>query len=199
MTGEMIADTGPLRPPEVDPIRLIPLNCVRCATPVPAEAEEIGWVCSHCGQGLILDEAQGLAPLGVQYSSAIKPAQHGQPFWAVRGRMTLDRDTYGRGQDRAAREFWGQPRTFFIPAVEMPLDELLALGKQLLRNPPVLEPGPAVPFPPITVPAEDVPALAEFLVVAVEAERKDRLKEIRFQLALDGPELWVLPGAEKAG
>jgi hypothetical protein len=38
-----------------------------------------------------------------------------------------------------------------------------------------------------------VRATAEFIVMAVEAERKDDLKEIRFKLELDPPILWILP------
>jgi hypothetical protein len=38
-----------------------------------------------------------------------------------------------------------------------------------------------------------VRAAAEFIVMAVEAERKDDLKEIRFDLEIDTPILWILP------
>jgi hypothetical protein len=38
-----------------------------------------------------------------------------------------------------------------------------------------------------------VHAAAEFIIMAVEAERKDDLKEIRFDLEIDTPILWILP------
>jgi hypothetical protein len=44
---------------------------------------------------------------------------------------------------------------------------------------------------PVTVPPDDVRALAEFVVFAIEAERKDALKELSIRLDLAAPELWV--------
>jgi hypothetical protein len=38
-----------------------------------------------------------------------------------------------------------------------------------------------------------VQAFAEFLILAVEAARKDKVKEIRFELELQPPTLWILP------
>ena len=54
-------------------VELIPLNCVRCGTPLPAEPDEAAWVCAQCGQGMILDPNAGLLSLQVNYSAALKP------------------------------------------------------------------------------------------------------------------------------
>jgi hypothetical protein len=40
---------------------------------------------------------------------------------------------------------------------------------------------------------KDVAAAAEFIVVAIEAGRPDRLKKVDFQLKLTQPTLWILP------
>jgi hypothetical protein len=40
---------------------------------------------------------------------------------------------------------------------------------------------------------EDVSAAAEFIVMAIEAGRKDKLKELDFSLKLSTPVLWILP------
>jgi hypothetical protein len=40
---------------------------------------------------------------------------------------------------------------------------------------------------------EDIKALTEFIVVGIEAERRDDVKEISFSLQLETPTLWVLP------
>ena len=45
---------------------------------------------------------------------------------------------------------------------------------------------------PITLPLADVKSLAEFIVVGIEAERSDKVKEVNFTLELKEPELWVL-------
>lgn len=177
------------------PVELIPLVCPTCSTPIPAEANEVAWVCVQCGQGLSLDEAKGLVPLEVHCATGIAPNTLGKPFWVAEGQVSMRRDTYGSGgkDARAAQEFWSQPRRFFIPAFSAPLETLLGLGMQLLRQPPNLQPGPDVRFEPVTLYIEDVKSAAEFIVVALEAERRDKVKQVEFTLQLSDPVLWVLP------
>ena len=67
------------------------------------------------------------------------------------------------------------------------------VGVKWLQNPPVMKPGLIVEFEPVTVAVEDVSIWAEFLVIALEAERKDIVKKIEFSLELGEPQLWVLP------
>jgi hypothetical protein len=40
---------------------------------------------------------------------------------------------------------------------------------------------------------DDVRALAEFIVLAVEAARKDKLSHLQFDLQLGAAELWIIP------
>ena len=175
------------------PVELVPLNCIRCGMPLPAEVDEVAWVCEQCEQGQQLGEA-GLLPLEIHYSQEISPHQKGRPFWVGEGRVTLQRDTFGRGQsEKDSQQFWSQPHKFIIPAFLYPLDEFSRLGLQWLQTPPVLQPGLRVRFESVTVPAEDVQIWAEFLVVALEAERKDKIKKLAFTLDLGEPQLWVLP------
>jgi hypothetical protein len=63
----------------------------------------------------------------------------------------------------------------------------------MLLHPPALQPGPAVPFEPVTVAPTDLPALAEYIVLAIEAARSDMLKQVTIQVSLSAPVLWVLP------
>ncbi len=176
------------------PVELVPLNCTRCGTPVPAAPGEIAWACRECGRGLHLHEEEGLLPLEIQYHQGVRPGETGSPFWVAEGRVEVARDTYGWGsKDGEARDFWEQPRWFFIPAFTCEVDQLVSLGTMYLRRPRALDPGPPVPFLPVTLSAEDVPPYAQFLVVAIEAERKDNIKEIDFKLMLGPRELWILP------
>ena len=177
------------------PVNLIPLVCPKCSTPVPAEVDEVAWVCAQCGQGLALDEENGLALLDVHYADGIPPNGRGKPFWVVDGTVEMHREVYNtiRKQNKEAQQFWSQPRSFFIPAFSCTLEALLKVGVDLLRQPPVLQPGPAAAFQPVTLHCDDVRTAAEFVVVAVEAERKDKVKEIDFTLKLTDPVLWILP------
>jgi len=143
--------------------------------------------------GLVLDESHGLTPLTVHYSSQVKRAGAGRPFWTALGSLKLQRETFAGDKDRDAEHFWSQPRRFFVPAFECPLETQLSLGNQMLLQPPDLQEGPAVVFEPVTIGREDVKALAEFIAMTIEAGRDDKLKEVRFTLELEEPELWILP------
>jgi hypothetical protein len=175
-------------------IQLIPLVCMKCQTRVPAQSDEIAWVCGQCGQGLLLDVTKGLVPLDVNFAAGIAQNTPGKPYWVTEGRVTFtNRQTYSGNEDREAHIFWGQPRQFFVPAFSNPLETLLDLGSRFLVQPPALQPGPAARFEPVTLGLEDVKPLAEFIVMALEAGRKDKLKEIEFTLELSNPVLWILP------
>jgi hypothetical protein len=169
------------------PIELIPLVCLQCSTPVPAEIEEVAWVCGQCGQGMYLHKGEELVPMQVNFSK-------GKPFWVAEGQVSLRRETYGSSRNGEAEAFWSQPRRFFVPAYSGTLEELLSKGLSLLMQPPELHPGPTVRFEPVTLSQEDVLPAAEFVVVAAEAGRKDRLKKLDFELKFQAaPVLWILP------
>jgi predicted RNA-binding Zn-ribbon protein involved in translation (DUF1610 family) len=175
-------------------VQLIPLVCTICQTHVPAQPDEVAWVCGQCGQGLLLDVSKGLVPLEVKYAQGIGSNSPGKPFWVTEGRVAFtNRQTYSGNEDREAHNFWAQPRQFFVPAFNSPLEALLELGSKFLQQPPSLQPGPAARFEPVTLALEDVKPLAEFIVMALEAGRKDKLKEIQFSVELSSPVLWILP------
>ena len=178
------------------PTRLVALRCLRCDTHVPAQPEEVAWVCSQCGQGLLLDESQGLAALEINYLADLSPDARGKPFWVAEGRVILARQTYGVGLGKKTAEaerFWAQGRQFLIPAYACPLDDLLILGVQWLEKPLELRGGAPVAFEPVTLSPADLHALGEFIVLAVEAGRADNLRTVEFSLNLGTPAMWILP------
>lgn len=173
---------------------LIPLQCIKCQAPIAAQPVEMAWVCVTCGQPMQLDESQpsGLAPLSVTYDARIQAGQRGRPFWVAQGQVSVRRQTYRGNEERQAQEFWSQPRTFFVPAFACSLDELVSQGMKLLRQPPQPTPGPPVAFLPVTLSRNDVRPMSEFVVMGIEAERRDMLKTVQIQLSLGTPVLWVL-------
>jgi len=58
---------------------------------------------------------------------------------------------------------------------------------------PAVKQGSATKFMPVTLLPEDVRPLAEFILIGIEADRKDMIKELHFDLKLSQPALWVLP------
>jgi hypothetical protein len=187
--------------PAVVPIRLVPLLCVKCRAPVAAQPNELAWVCEQCGQGLLLNASPTSGPnesatsaLDIFFSNAIKAGQKGRPFWVSPGRVTItDRQTYKGDEGGAARAFWSSPRLFCVPAWETTLSEIISTGVSLLINPQRLEQGAPVPFHPVVTPPVDVRGLADFMVVSIEADRRDALKTIHYDLKLEPLQLWILP------
>jgi hypothetical protein len=175
------------------PIELIPLLCLRCSAPIPAQPGEVAWVCQTCGQGSLLDEQGGLVPLEVNYSAAVPTQAWGKPYWVSSGRVALRRETYKGYQRSESEKFWAQPRLFCIPAFNCSLDVLLPVGRMWLNTPPALQPGSPVPFEPVVLALVDVRSAAEFIVMSVEAGRKDSLRVVDFILELDPAVLWILP------
>ncbi len=177
------------------PVELVPLVCIKCSTAIPAGVDEVAWACAQCGQGMYLDEALGLEALDIHFSAEIPQKGTGKPYWVADGQVTMERETYDYAgkYGEAAEQFWGQSRRFFVPAYQAPLESLLKDAKGMLLNPPDLKPGPATPFEAVTLYRDDVLAAAEFIVIAIEAGREDKIKSIDFELELSKPVLWILP------
>lgn len=175
-------------------VSLVAMLCPRCQTPIPANADEVVWVCASCGQGVLLVET-GLKAIPIHYAQGIAPGAAGRPFWATDALVNiLNRATYRGDQGVQAREYWQSQRRFYIPAWNQPHQKIIEMGSSLLASPPtVVEGGSAVSIPPVTLPPGDVRLIIEFIVMAVEAGRKDMVREMKFECKLTQPELWVLP------
>jgi hypothetical protein len=176
-------------------ITLKPLLCANCNTNLPAYPDEIAWRCPTCGLGWQLSESAptGLEMLTINFDARCNPQVHGRPYWVATGTVTVQRETFSGNEGRKSQEFWSQPRLFFVPAFTCPLDTLIEQGRDLLLRPPALQPGDPAPFTAVTLAPQDVRALAEFVVMSLEAERSDKLETVNFNLQLSQPELWVLP------
>lgn len=176
-----------------EPVTLVPLACPRCSTPVPARPEEMAYVCANCGQGMALHLEAGLQTLEVFYHTGVAPNQIGRPFWVAEGRVQVDREMYSGNKDRQAKKFWGRSRLFFVPAYTLPLENLLEIGAKMVERPPKLVSGPVCRFMTVSLPRADMTAVAEFIVMEIEADRRDKLKEVHLQVALGETVLWILP------
>lgn len=177
------------------PIELLPLLCIRCQNAIPADIDEVAWVCGQCGQGLLLDENKGCVAQEIQYSAAIPANSKGHPFWVTDGQVAIaQRRIYGGGdQMRAAQEFWAQPRRFFVPAFTLPLENMVEVGVRFLQNPPAVQPGQPAGFLPVTLHPADIQPMAEFIVMGIEAGRQDKIREVNFTVRAGPPQLWILP------
>jgi hypothetical protein len=180
--------------PDGTQVRLQPLRCIHCQTDIPAEMEEVVWVCQQCGQAQMLEEGQKLVAQEIHFHANVLKDTPGHPFWVAEGRIHMERYTFwGLNNIDDAMTFWKKPRTFFVAAFDLPLENVIQWGKYYLQQPIQMKPGIPVDFLPIILEKKDVQAIADIIAVGIEASRPDKLKEIHFTLSMSEPELWILP------
>ncbi len=174
------------------PVRIIPLRCIRCQTPVGSGPDEVAWRCTECGQGLYLDPQAGLVDQKIRFVQPKGPAPHNWlPFWVARGRVVITyRETYST--PGKPNPVWEERPRFFLPAFELDLPDAVGLAQRYLLQPPSLQPAPPQPMPRVTVDRADARALAEFLVLSIEAQGRDALKALEFDLRFEPWELWII-------
>jgi hypothetical protein len=177
-------------------VKLVALRCIKCETPVPAQPGEVAWRCTNCGTGQMLDLTKGLVGQTIHFSDGLTPGATGRPFWVVEGAVTLSRESYDTFNKKGeAEKFWAAPRLFFIPAWAVGVDELIDTAMGLLDKPAGLKEGKAEAFLPVVLPVEDIQAVTEYIILGMEAHRRDDVKSVNFTLKLSDPGLWVLAQA----
>jgi hypothetical protein len=179
----------------ISPIELVPMYCIQCSARIPANPNEYAWRCSECGQGQRLAATDELVPCEIHFHADLEEGQPGFPYWVLRGQVEIHRTVAKPKADESekAAEFWSRPHTFFVPAFECTLDEMIYRGGKLLMVPPGLESGSATSFHPVTLPMDDSLQLIDFLVAVIEADRSDALKRLQVTKNLSSPELWIIP------
>jgi hypothetical protein len=85
---------------------------------------------------------------------------------------------------------------FYAPAWGATLAQAQSIGSQMTERQPELQfvdQPAAFQLVPAVVTPGDSRKLLEFVVLAIEARRKDWLKSLAFDLELNEPELWAIP------
>ncbi|HET7009233.1 MAG TPA: hypothetical protein VFI11_00535 [Anaerolineales bacterium] len=174
------------------PVELVALECLRCRSRLPAEEGQVAWLCAACGQGQRLDEEASLQPVDVFFALSAEGEARWLPFWVFPVEVRVaERVSYGHQQPADAR--WDSPQTFVLPAFDTRPEDVGQWGTRFLRNPVQLQAGPTGSLPPVTVTPDEAQKLAEFVVLTIEAERRDKIKSIRAVLDFGPAQLWALP------
>ena len=179
-------------------MKLLLLRCPRCNHALTPGNDDVVVQCANCHAAVAIGEG-GLQLLPAQYATATQPRpETWLPFWVYRGQVTFQsrRTQGGRSATEEAQMFWSQPRRIFIPAWACELADARDLVADLLAKQPLLSavtpPEDAV-FLPVALTTEDGHKLLELVIVSLEAQRKDWLESLKFDLRLDGEALWLLP------
>ncbi|PKN86499.1 MAG: hypothetical protein CVU46_07465 [Chloroflexi bacterium HGW-Chloroflexi-8] len=175
-------------------IFLNPMVCPNCAMPILANVDEVAWMCSQCQRGVLLNSDNGLSQIEIHFQQSSQDIEIGFPYWVTIANVTLNRETLRGNMTKEMLQFWQNPRTVFIPAFELEMEEMLIRAETLIKNPPALFAGEAINFKPVILSPWDLRVYIEFLVMQIEAERQDDLKQLTFELQLSDPVLWIFPG-----
>jgi hypothetical protein len=120
------------------------------------------------------------------------------PFWVFNGRVLIKERVLqgGRSDEKESERLWGAPRALYVPAWELSMAIAQNVGSQMIQQQPELqrvERPEESQFISATVTPDDARKLLEFIVLAIEARRKDMLKRLEFDLEVGEPQLMALP------
>jgi hypothetical protein len=181
-------------------MKLIPLRCPQCQAPLTPGNEDLVTVCQNC-QTIVAISLNGPQKMKLRFAvPAGTSAAVGQwlPYWVFQGRVNITRrETQGgRSEDKNVQALWGSPRRFYAPAWDTALAQAQSIGSRMTERQPefqfVDQPASLQLVPAVVTPG-DSRKLLEFVVLAIEAGRKDWLKKLVFDLELGEPELWAIP------
>lgn len=185
-------------------MKLIALRCPHCHEKLaPQSNEAVVVFCGSCHTAVRLSQ-QGIAQLPVQYVASSSPtADAWLPFWVFHGRVNLkkrDSQNADKQAQKEAQALWQRVQRLYAPAWEMPTAQARELGRQLVQAQPAFQTSTQAPSATIaeaTINPEDALKLLDFIVLTIEAERKDWLRDLQFAIESDNHELWVMPARKK--
>lgn len=187
-------------------MKLIALRCPQCGQNLePKHNEVVVTGCKQCHTAVQISQ-NGLRIIAVSYAApAADRVDAWLPFWLFDGRVNMQRrQSQGRskGADKDAAHLWGAPRRLYAPAWNTRASQARQIGSRLVQQQiqfqPIEQPPDALITEAIITP-EDALKLLDFIVLTIEANRKDDLKEISYQIEAGQPQLWAVPAQGKDG
>ena len=187
-------------------MKLLALKCPVCGQRLsPKNDQVVVMACGQCDTAVSINTDSGVSQTTVQYAQAKENAEAWLPMWVfdarvnITSRRTRNRD--GRS-DKASQELWGSPRQLFVPAWTLDMQTARQLGTKLIENQPHLQvtdkPNRAT-MTEVVVQQEDALKLVEFIILSIEAERKDWLTDLKFDIQTQAANLWIIPAKQNRG
>jgi hypothetical protein len=188
-------------------MKLLALRCPTCAQNLsPNSPEVVVLRCANCDTAVSINDT-GLETIRLQFAiPALEPEKIDAwvPLWIFDGRVNItSRQTQGRNQQaqQDSEQLWSYPRRLYVPAWELSTEAACQIGGEMVQRQPVFQngaPPPKTSLVEAVISPEDALKLLEFVVFNVEAARKDWLKDLRFTIEVNEPQLWAIP-AQSAG
>jgi len=172
-------------------LHLINLDCPSCGSAMRGEGLDTIFFCSHCGHAAVL-EGDGLDPVesSAVLPSAGRPVREWRPAWRIEVDVKVHDRVRSGGRTTPG---WEDRRVFFIPAFDLPLDDLTRLSRALSE---VAETVAEVPREPIhggTLALDDAMTLIRHILIGDEVRRSDMLASVIVDLEEVKRSLVALP------
>jgi len=172
-------------------LKLVNLDCPSCGSAMRGEGFDTIFFCEHCGHAAVLGD-EGLDPIE---SSALLPKEGRRVRqWRPAWRIEVDVKVHDRvGAGGRTTPGWEGRRVFFIPAFELPLEDLTRLSRALSE---VAETVAEVPREPIhggMLALDDALTLIRHILIGDEVRRSDMLASVIVDVDEVGRNLVALP------
>lgn len=185
-------------------MKLLALRCPQCGQNLaPQDNEAVVTMCGHCYTAVTLHQT-GLQTIDVTYAAPSTDRVDGWlPVWVFNGRVNLQKreaQSGDKGASKDAAQLWQKVQRLYAPAWNLPAGHARSLGSQMVQAQPLFQP---IPHPDdallmeVVIAPEDGLKLLDFIVLTIEAERKDWLRDLKFNIEATTPNLWAVPGQKK--
>jgi hypothetical protein len=180
--------------------KLEAIHCKNCGSGLVVELNDYVTYCSSCGSGFELTDF-GLIPIEVNFAAPVLPAEGDiiyKPFWLVKTHIEiLNREASG---GFISNIFGGSGQatsgdiTFYIPAFYCSLDAMKHLAQNFTVKNPVASPQKFnSKITGFAYGKEDAKKLSEFILISIEAEKKDTMKNFEYRIDYNAFEVLGIP------
>lgn len=186
-------------------MKLLLLRCPVCGEGLKPRNEDIIFGCPNCQAAVSLTD-QGIHQTEVRYAEPerdLSEVTHWLPIWVFNARVHIkSRETQGgSGKHREeAERMWQEPRRLYVPAWEQPVPQARQQGHQMVLRQtvwnPIERPAGAV-ITAAVIDQQDARQFLNFIILSIEAERKDWLRDLKFDIEAGSAVLWAVPARDK--
>lgn len=184
----------------MEDFKLIAFKCPSCDSGLGVEINDNVVYCSSCGNGYeIVDDK--LVPIEVNFA---KPLISGsgdviyRPFWLVNSYVKINsRDATGGWTSNL---FGGNTNAmegnvlFYVPAFWMTIESAKLIGSQFTIKNPVASPQKYnVKMTGFNFSKEDAKKITEFIFLSIEAEKKDTVRSIDYDIKINNIQVLGIP------